>query len=785
LMCCCVWASQCSFAKADAPTAIYLFPAGGQRGMTTEVRIGGCDLHDGCPFEMTGVGVSTGARTKPAAKTIWFEGPVIPLPDSQAKETYPSDHIVDVTIARDAPFGFRKARLSNSQGLSESLKFVIGDLPEIVEQEVDGAPIPTAVQLPITINGRTFPREDVDVWTFEGKAGVSYACEVMAARFGSPLDSHLVVRGPNNVDIADSDDFFGSDSYLRFTAPEDGIYHVSIHDMNFGGLQDYVYRLSITGGPHIESVFPLGGRRGTSVPMRFTGQLVPGDSVFLEMPSTSESTFIHQFAFGGTSSKPVLLELGDLPEVIESEPNDLTTVSNTDETNTSEPLQLPLVLNGRIARAGEIDTWRVSLVKDQLVDFEVHAAQLGSRLNSVVSVLDATGKELAGNDDSANGQSDSKLVFKAPSDGVYQVKIHDRFGNRGGQAFAYRLKVQPTATEPDFELLLPSEVLNLQRGREVKFKVSAARRQGLTGPIALSFDGLPEGVTVQGDSIPDKKNDVTLVFKAAETASITRSSVTIVGSAKVGEQELTHKAVLPPAAIDDTEIDHLKLAVTVPTPFKIFGKFETKYAARGSTFVRQFSIDRGGFEGPITVRLAERQVRHLQGVTGPTIVVPPGVNEFEYPAHLPPWMEIGRTSRTCLMGVGDIQDPDGTMHRVSFTSQEQFDQIIVLVDPGQLDIHLDRTSIQDSSNAPARVKVTVSRGQRLTGAVKIELISPDHMRCVSASAITVPPEQQNGVLELKFTSGTLSPFNMPLTIRATANVDGHPYTAEEKITIVN
>ncbi len=54
----------------------------------------------------------------------------------------------------------------------------------------------------------------------------------------------------------------------------------------------------------------------------------------------------------------------------------------------------------------------------------------------------------------------------------------------------------------------------------MKVKVAAMRLQGLTGPIALSFDGLPEGVMVQGDAIPDKKNDVTLVFKATETARI-------------------------------------------------------------------------------------------------------------------------------------------------------------------------------------------------------------------------------------------------------------------------
>ena len=47
------------------------------------------------------------------------------------------------------------------------MKFVVGDLPEVIESEIDGQPIPERVSLPVTINGRIFPREDVDIWTFE------------------------------------------------------------------------------------------------------------------------------------------------------------------------------------------------------------------------------------------------------------------------------------------------------------------------------------------------------------------------------------------------------------------------------------------------------------------------------------------------------------------------------------------------------------------------------------------------------------------------------------------
>ena len=41
-------------------------------------------------------------------------------------------------------------------------KFIVGDLPEVVEDEVDGDQIPQQVTLPVTVNGRIFPRADVD-----------------------------------------------------------------------------------------------------------------------------------------------------------------------------------------------------------------------------------------------------------------------------------------------------------------------------------------------------------------------------------------------------------------------------------------------------------------------------------------------------------------------------------------------------------------------------------------------------------------------------------------------
>src|SRR5262249_62026815 len=110
-------------------------------------------------------------------------------PCSQHAEASPEDRAGRVLRAADAAIGERFWRVWTAQGATPAMKFVVGDLPEIVEEEIDGEPISVAVQLPVTINGRIFPREDVDLWTFDAARGQTVCAEVCAARLGSPLDA--------------------------------------------------------------------------------------------------------------------------------------------------------------------------------------------------------------------------------------------------------------------------------------------------------------------------------------------------------------------------------------------------------------------------------------------------------------------------------------------------------------------------------------------------------------------------------------------------------------------
>jgi hypothetical protein len=171
----------------------------------------------------------------------------------------------------------------------------------------------------------------------------------------------------------------------------------------------------------------------------------------------------------------------------------------------------------------------------------------------------------------------------------------------------------------------------------------------------------------------------------------------------------------------------------------------------------------------------------LQGVAGPTVIIPAGEDSFEYPLDLPPWMELGRTSRTNLMLTGELADAAGQRHKVCFSTQEQNEQLIALVSPAPLRISVERALYTIQRGGELALPVQIHRDRALEQGCKLELIVPAHMRDVAASAVEIGAEVESGELHLRFGPHP-GPFNMPLIIRATT-VDraGEPLVAETTV----
>lgn len=757
--------------QAEPPSTSYMFPAGGQRGTEVRVRVGGHYLHERSQFGVVGAGVTGPAEIAEIPK-VWFEGPLVRLPGSQRQEDYPRDYGATLTIAADAPLGVKYWRAWNAQGASAARKFVVGDLPEVVEQEMDGDPIPTSVRYPVTINGRMFPREDVDVWTFDAPAGATLTAAVAAATLGSPLEARLEVRDPDGRPIADATAPSGQDPLVHFTTTKAGVYELRIHDARFEGLQNFVYRLTLTDAPWVDAVYPLGGRRGSELVLQASGHGLQDGRLTFKLPAESSELLSVRGEVGGRTLNPVTLHVSDLPEVLEAEPNDAA--------ERATAVAVPGVANGRIERAGDVDLWTMELDKGAAVVLDVLAARLGSPVDSRLIVRDAAGKELAKADDGPNGSVDAQLSFTAPAAGKYLVEVRDRFAARGGPAFAYRLTIGQA--QPSVRIELASDVVAVDRAGQQKLATTVTRTGGFNAPITLAALNLPAGVSAADVTVAANQNRGELVFKADAAAAIGASAVRIVAryehAGKMVEQPLA-----PAHRPDEPALESVLLAVALPTPFKFQGAYELIYIPCGAVSRKRYAIERNGYTGPLVVQLADKQNRHLQGVTGPAITVPADANEFVYPITLPPWMELGRTSRVVLMATGEVDDGSGRKLKVCFTSGDQNNQMVNLVSPSPLRVTLDRATVAARPSSQVTIGVTLRRDPAIQSAAHLELVAPQHMQGVAADPVEIPAGATEGKLTLRF-ADACGPFNMPILIRATAKRGDDPLVAEAALELV-
>ena len=317
--------------------------------------------------------------------------------------------------------------------------------------------------------------------------------------------------------------------------------------------------------------------------------------------------------------------------------------------------------------------------------------------------------------------------------------------------------------------------------------MAAVRFGGLDEEIQLEFQGLPDGVTVEGNTIAKGKTDADVTFKCDDKATIAIHGLRVLGTAVLNSEEGDKAEVPEPKMVTATAdwqgYEELKLAVAIATPFKLFGTFDTNYAHRGSTFSKKLFIERTGYDGPIEITMADRQIRHLQGVTGGKVIVPAGVTEYEYAIQLAPWMQPGRTARMVVCGSAIITDHDGTKHRVSHSSGAQNDQIICFVSPSLTSITSGIESVRFESGGHVEVPFTVNRGE-LSGDVKVEIVMPNHLKGVSATPVSVSSEENNGVIQIRFADTENIVVNAPVVLRATIRDEDGMHTAEDKIDLV-
>lgn len=123
----------------------------------------------------------------------------------------------------------------------------VSDFGNVIEAEPnethDNA---TKFEAPMALNGVLNKPGDIDNYRFPAKKGQVFDVRVHARSIRSPLDPLLYIFAAGGTVQAGNDDSAGPDSFIRFTAPSDGDFVVSVRDHLGNGGPTYTYRVELT-----------------------------------------------------------------------------------------------------------------------------------------------------------------------------------------------------------------------------------------------------------------------------------------------------------------------------------------------------------------------------------------------------------------------------------------------------------------------------------------------------------------------------------------------------------
>lgn len=478
------------------------------------------------------------------------------------------DLTLSIKVAPEAAPGDRELRLMTAAGLSNPRTFRVGHLPEFskpAEVSLSGprnanrprsqgrpaagstTPERRSISLPCVVNGQIMPGA-VDRYWFSAQRGqrlvvaasardlIPYLADAVPGWF----QATLALLDEKGKELAYDDDFlFNPDPVLYYEVPGDGEYALEIRDAIYRGREDFVYRITVGELPFVTAIFPLGGEAGKPTIVELQGWNLPTNTLTMDATDKAPGVYPVLVRQEQLVSNPALFMVDTLPECLEREPND--------QPKNAQPVTLPVIVNGRISQPNDTDVFSFTGQAGQEIVAEVMARRLNSPLDSFLRLTDATGQQIAFNDDHEDAgagltthHADSRLNLALPATGTYYLHLGDTQG-KGGAAYAYRLRISPP--EPDFALRVVPASVNIRAGNTASLTVYALRKDGFSNEIALVLKDAPAGFTLSGARVPGNTNQARVTLKAPPELRTEPVSISLEGRATLLGQKVTRPAV--------------------------------------------------------------------------------------------------------------------------------------------------------------------------------------------------------------------------------------------------
>lgn len=536
---------------AQSPELGGLLPAGGARGQVTKVRIDGNNLA-GARLYLSGGGVAVKAvQVTPDGKQL----------------------TADLEVESGAKLGPHEVRLATAKGVSNGARFWVDVLPnQIIEAPMTENSPPVALDgaKPVVVNGRIAAKTGRDRFVLTAAAGDTWSFDCFADRIRSRFDPVLELRDEAGVSLKLVQSMWESDPRFVYRFEKAGKYFLTVRDSEYNGGSNYTYRLQVGRMAFLAGYSPRGARPGHQVQLALDGTNLPAKQATVAIPADA-APGMYWAEVRADNLHPMIV-----PLMVE---NEAVTDAGVGDAPQALPA-LPAAIDGVFQRAPRRRFTFHAAAKEAYL-FDLLGRRIGSRIDGLVRVLNAAGKEIATNDDAFELSKDARLAFTAPADGDYTVEVSNVEEIVGADCY-YRLKA--TRVQPDFQLSVATDRLPVPVGGTISLPVTLERTGGFQDAVEVKVEGLPEGVTARAGTIAAGKTTLEVTLTAAPGAAIAASAVHVLGVAASGGKPIAHEA---PAweKYEHRSID-LGLAVeySYPRPHHLWDLFLLGLTDRTDTF---------------------------------------------------------------------------------------------------------------------------------------------------------------------------------------------------------
>lgn len=507
---------------------------------------------------------------------------------------------IELEAGPDVAPGIYRYRLHTPFGLTNDRRIVVGVLPEVREGS-DNNSIETAQYIGTekTVSGEISRSGDVDYFKIENDPANKTVLRIIAEPLQSSLDSVLRVWSLGGVLLEEADEFKGPDALIVLNSGLPKELVISVSDRLDQGGNGFHYRLDVGAFPVIVGTSPAGLVSGAVNRLKLLGVNLKNSDIAVGKVGSGWGTT--QKIGVGWAVNPLELPVDQFLVVRQK--------ASVEGQLGAQILEWPATIEGTIRsrnESGESHWFRFNAEKGERVVIEVNAQRHGSSLDSLIEVVDESGRLVPRAVVRCLAKTEmvlAKRTSKAPSFRIASSKdfaIHDLV-----MAAGEILEVSGLPRTPDDDI----RFVSLGRDRMTLFDTTPEAHA--IGQTIYKVKLLKPGTQVSSNGMPlfklDFRNDdggpalgrdSLMTFTAPDRGDYW---IRLRDSRNQGGELFTYRMTVRPPTPDFRLYPGPVSEVSVNFQERNF--YNLSPGGRTPIAVTAFRVD--GFEGPITVEVTD------------------------------------------------------------------------------------------------------------------------------------------------------------------------------------